>query len=139
MKQHILDSAERLPALLGRTSTAGRLRVDWALQLLLGKKLSPVTPCLARPNQRSIKCRGGRGGGRLPARRSLIEMGEGEGASGGAAAAQEQPHSRPFRSAEMQRELVSQLQQQAQQQQGATGQGAGLRRRRRRLQATMPS
>lgn len=140
LKQHILDSVERLPALLGRTSTAGRLRVDWALQLLLGKKLSPATPCLARPGQRSSKCRGGRGGGRLPARRSLVEMGEGEVDGAGssvAAAAGDRPHSRPFRSAEMQRELVRQLEQQGQQQM-ASEQGAGLRRRQRRMQAAAP-
>lgn len=135
LKQHLLDSAERLAALLGRSSTAGRLRVDWALQLLLGKALSPPTPCLARPSQRTSKCRGGRGGGRLPARRSLVEMGEYAGAgSSMSTAAQGGAHSRPFRSTGMQRELVRQLEQQQQQEQEQQ-QGTGQRRRVRRLHA----
>lgn len=54
LKQMLMDSAEVLPGLKGRSVTGGRLRTDWALQRLLGQPLSPKTKCLERPG--SNKC-----------------------------------------------------------------------------------
>ena len=63
LKQALMDAAEPLAALTGRTATGARLRVDWALQRLLGEPLAPATPCLARPGDQS-KCRGDKRGHR---------------------------------------------------------------------------
>lgn len=49
LKQLLMDSAEVLPGLKGKSATGGRLRTDWAVQKLLGQALSPKTECLERP------------------------------------------------------------------------------------------
>ena len=62
LKAALMDSAEHVDALAGRTATGGRLRTDWALQKLLGRELSPPAPCVARPGDQT-KCGSGGGGG----------------------------------------------------------------------------
>lgn len=57
LKALLMDSAEVLPSLKGRTASGARLRTDWALQTLLGKELSEPTKCLVRPGSNKAKCR----------------------------------------------------------------------------------
>ena len=58
LKQLLMDAAEPLPGLKGKTASGARLRTDWALQSLLGKRRSRVTPCLQRPGAKPRKCKG---------------------------------------------------------------------------------
>jgi hypothetical protein len=76
LKAALMESAEGVAALRGKTATGARLRVDWALQRLLGLQLSPPAACVARPGD-ADKCaqeEEGRGkaedgeGGRVEAR-----------------------------------------------------------------------
>lgn len=57
LKELLMGSAEALPQLEGRTESGARLRVDWALQSLLGEERSPATRCLERPGGKGRKCR----------------------------------------------------------------------------------
>lgn len=158
LKQQLMDSAEVLGALRGRTATGGRLRVDWALQMLLRRPLSKATPCQAHPSKKARKCAGGKGGGSVPRRRRSLREGGSSmtaaaawEASASASAADTQvlaalarpqallAHGRQTRSAGMQRELLRQREQQRlHHHQHATVAAAGVAGRQkggRRLQA----
>lgn len=74
MKELLLDSAERIPALKGKSSTGGRLRTDWVLQTLLGRKLAPPTGCIAPPGSSKCKHQGSRRKALMMQRDGAVEV-----------------------------------------------------------------
>ena len=120
LKELLMSSSEVLPQLKGRTESGGRLRVDWALQSLLGEPRSPPTRCLERPGSKGRKCRDAE-----QRRRAMLEAAPEGGEHAPLAGADAEPAAQP----------AEQQQQQQQQQQARPWEAAHLGRPGRRLMA----